>query len=318
MNKSTRNLLIIFVVLAAIVYIFFKGKDRINTQNVEEKLFTADSSKIDKIEINKSTESFTLEKVNGNWQITKPLVYPADTTAITPMLSNLQRFRIDNITSTNPEKFSNYLDSANHTKVTVYEGGKALGTFELGKYALSYENSYIKKPDDNRILLATGLNQSYFTKVMRDYRDKHIFSIPSFSITKIDFKSTDSNKVDYSVVKDTAGSWFIGKDSVPTTTMQGFLNLMDNFNTEDFIDSVITSFPTLDWTITIHAAQPVVVNLYKIPGSSPENFIVQASNNKQLFKGSSGFVYQLMKKKTDFIPEKPKTTTTDNKDKKKK
>jgi hypothetical protein len=35
MNKSTRNLLIIFVLLAAVVFIFFKGKDKINTQKVE-------------------------------------------------------------------------------------------------------------------------------------------------------------------------------------------------------------------------------------------------------------------------------------------
>ena len=64
MNKSTRNLLIVFVILLAVVYIFFKGKDRINTQSVQEKLFTADSSKIDKIEIDKTNGSITLEKVD--------------------------------------------------------------------------------------------------------------------------------------------------------------------------------------------------------------------------------------------------------------
>lgn len=318
MNKSTRNLLIIFVVLVAIVYIFFKGKDRINTQNVDEKLFAADSAKIDKIEITKSKESFTIEKINGRWQLTKPIMYEADTTAITPMLSNLQRFRIDNITSTNPEKFNNYLDTANNTVVTVYQEGKQLGKFELGKFALSYENSYLRIPGENRILLATGLNQTYFVKPMKDYRNKLIFAIPGFTIKQIDFKSIDSNHVDMSVLKDTAGTWYIGKDSVPSNNIQGFLNLMDNFNTEDFIDSTISTFPAPEWTITLHAAQQVVINLYKIPGSSPENFIVQASNNKQLFKMSSGYVYQLMKKRSDFIPPPPKTTSTDTKNTKKK
>lgn len=141
MNKSTRNLLIIFVILAAVVFVFFKGKDKINTQKVEEKLFIADSSKIDKIEIVKTGESITLEKVNGTWQISKPIVYPADTNAITPILGNLQNFRVESITSTNPEKFNNYLDSVNNTQVTVFQEGKNLGTFILGKYALSYMNS---------------------------------------------------------------------------------------------------------------------------------------------------------------------------------
>ena len=47
-----------------------------------------DSSKIEKIEIVKNSEAITLEKVNGVWMMTKPANYPADTSAIFPMLFN--------------------------------------------------------------------------------------------------------------------------------------------------------------------------------------------------------------------------------------
>ncbi len=312
MNKSTRNLLIIFVVLAAIVFVFFKGKDRITTQSVEEKLFVADSSKIDKIEIVKTGEQFTLEKINGAWQISKPVVYPADTNSIYPILGNLQNFVIESITSTNPEKFSNYLDSVNNTHVTVYQEGNNLGTFILGKYALSYANSYIKKPDENKILLATNLNQALFVKPLKDFRNKIIFQIPQFATEKIDFKSTDSTRVEFTAARDSAGRWFIGADSIPQANIDGFLNMMANFTTEDFIDSVVTTFPVPTYTVTLYGTQPMVINLYKME-TTPVNYMIQVSNNNQLFKMSEGMARGLMKLRKDFIPEPVKETTDKNK-----
>ena len=181
MNKQTRNLLIIFIILAAIVYFFFSKKETIKSDkdSPPEKLFTADSGKIDKIEIVKTGEAITLEKINGQWMITKPLNYQADTNAVEPILHDLSKFKITSVTSTNPEHFGEFLDSANHSMITVYQEGKMLGTFELGKYAANYSNSYIKKTDENRILLAENLANSNFVKSLKEFRYKVIFSIHS-------------------------------------------------------------------------------------------------------------------------------------------
>jgi hypothetical protein len=305
MNKSTRNLLVIFVILAAIVYLFFMRKEKISTQKIDEKLFVADSSKIDKIEIVKTGESITLEKINGQWMITKPVNYQADTNTVTPLLQSLFRFTIESITSENPEKFNNYLDSINHTLVTTYQGGKPLGTFELGKYALSYQNSYIKKPDENKILLAANLTSTNFTKSVKDFRYKLIFSLPSEGIIKMVFKSTDSSKVDFTCIKDSTGRWFIGNDSIPKNNMEGFLNLLKAFTTDDFKDTVITTFPTPTYTCTIFAPQETTINLYK-ENTTPVDYIVQVSNLKQLFKFSESYATNIMKKRKDFIPEPEK------------
>jgi len=319
MNKSTRNLLIIFVILAAVVFIFFKGKDKINTQKVEEKLFVADSSKIEKIEIVKTGESITLEKVNGAWQVSKPIVYPADTNSIAPILGNLQNFRIESITSTNPEKFNNYLDTVNNTQITVYQGGKNLGTFILGKYALSYMNSYVKKPDDNKILLASNLNQSLFVKPLKDFRNKVIWQLQTIALNKIEFRSTDSLKVNFDAVKDSTGRWFIGADSIPNANITGFLNTMAAFMTEDFVDSTVTTFPEPTYTVKIFGGpQQYSINLYKMSNTSPAQYLVQVSDNKQLFKFSDAVARGVMKQRTDFIPAPPKEEKKDTKTEKKK
>ena len=304
MNKSTKILLAAFVVLLGVYLLFFRSKDRVSSDKIESKLFVADSSKIDKIEITKANELVTVEKINGLWRVTKPVDYPADTNAITPILGALKNFRIEGVASENPEKFGTYLDSALHTKVTAYQEGKMLGTFEVGKTAVSAENAYIKIPDQNRILIATGINAQYFSRAVKDYRTKYITSIPFAGIKTIRFQSSDSNKVDFEVLQDSANHWVIGKDSIQHVYIDAFLNLIGNMNTDDFKDSVITTFPAPTYTITINGAMPTTINFYK-ENTTPVNYIMSVSNVKQLFRFSEPMTSQWFKKRADFIPPPP-------------
>jgi hypothetical protein len=306
MNKSIRTLLIVFVVLIAVYFLFFRSSERISTDKINAKLFVADSSKIDKIEIVKSNETVVLEKTGENWNLKQPVNYPADTVSVYPMLKDLKNFKVESVASENPDKFVNYLDTVNNASVTVYQEGKLLGTFILGK-SQGYSNSYIKKPDENIILLASDIVAANFTKPSKDFRLKKAVSIPSIGLNKIDFKSTDSNKVNFTAARDSLNVWRIDGDSVNSASMTGFLNLFENLNTEDFIDSTVTEFPVPVYTLAFSsAAQQTVLNFYKIPNSEPEAFMLQVSGNPQLFKFFSGMASQFMKKKKDFIPEPPK------------
>lgn len=303
MNKSTRNLLIIFVILFAVVYFFFKSKEKESTQDIDAKIFVADSSKIDKIEIVKPKETIVLEKAGGVWKLTKPVDYLADTSAIVPMVSNLQNLVVESVISTNPEKFSNYIDSTNQTQITVYQEGKQLGTFTMGKTASVFDHTYIKLPNEERILLATNLASPHFNRAVREFRDKKIASIQSFNINSIDFKSTDSNQVNFTAVKDSVGKWFIEGDSVNAAMMEGLLNLFASFNTEDFVDSTVTQFPIPIYTISIYGQQPTVINFYKMD-KTPVEYMVQVSGHNQLYKFSEGYAASYLKKKKDLLHEK--------------
>lgn len=311
MNKSIKILLAVFAILIAVYFLFFRTGDKVSTDKLDAKLFVADSSKIDKIEIVKNGETVILEKSNNIWKITKPIDYPADTTNIYLMLKDLKNFTIESVASENPSKFNNYLDSVNNSKVSTYQEGKLLGTFILGKTQTG-NNSFIQKPDDNRILLASNLTAALFTKPSKDYRNKFIFAIQPFSVNKVSFKSTDSNKVDFTVSKDSSGKWNIGGDSVSSSVMEGFLNILANFNTDDFKDTVMTNFPVPTYTVTISGTgQPTVVNLYKEVSSDPNNppaYITQVSGNNQLFRLMGALATQLMKR-SDFIPPPPPKTT---------
>jgi len=185
-NKGNNNktiyivigLILISIIIISYIYVMNKSSSSIHrrgdilVEEIDEKLFVADSAKIDKIEIVRTDVSITLEKVNGKWMITKPLNYQADINAVTPILGNLAHFKIESIISEKSENFGNYLDSALHPVVTCYEVGKLLGTFEVGKYAINYSNAYIKLPNENRILLASNLASNNFTKPLNFFQSK--------------------------------------------------------------------------------------------------------------------------------------------------
>jgi hypothetical protein len=308
MNKNLKILIIVFALLIIIYLLFFRTGEKIVTEKIDAKLFVADSSKIDKIEIVKNTENVVLEKINGQWWLTSPLKYPADTLNVNLMLKDLKNFKIESITSENPAKFGSYLDSINNPKISTYQEGKLLGTFILGK-SQAHNNSYIKKPEEERILLASELTAALFTKPFKDYRNKHMFSVEPFVVSKVHFKSTDSNKVDFYVEKDSIGKWVIGKDSVSSSVMEGFLNFMKNFNTDDFVDTAVTALPEPTYTVTFYTTtgQNTIVYLYKEPKAAaddPDSFIVKVEGNPQHFRLFSALASQLTKRKQDFIPPK--------------
>ncbi len=306
MNKSIKILLVIFAVLVTVYFLFFRTGEKISTDKIDAKLFVADSSKIDKIEIARKDVNMVFEKINGIWNMTQPLNYPADTNAINPILKNLKNFKLESIASENPDRLNTYLDSVYNAKITTYQEGKPLGTFILGKTQAG-DNSYIKKPDENRVLLASNMLYSNFTKAPRDYRNKHIVSVNAFSVNKIEFRSTDSNNVNFTAVKDSANVWRIDGDSVSSATMDGFMTMFGNLTTEDFKDTTMTTFPTPTYTINFSGPNyQLNVNMYKEPNIDPPAFICQVSGINQLFRYYSAMASQIMKKKADFVP--PKTT----------
>jgi len=307
MNKSTRTLIVIFALLAVIYFLFFRTKERVSTDKIDAKLFVADSSKIDKIELVRKMDALILEKKDGIWYITKPINYPADTTSVFAMLKDLKNFMIDDEASNNPAKFGEYLDTSFNSQVTTYQEGKLLGTFILGKTASSFDVSYIKKPEEERILRASSISSANFNKQIKDFRNKFIISISTKVANKITFKSTDTNKVDFTAVKDSIGRWKIDSDSVSSSVMDGFLNMFENWNAEDFKDTTITAFPVPTYTITFNGPfSPITINMYHEANSAPNSYMVQVTGVQQLFRFYDGISAQLMKKKKDFVPEPPK------------
>ena len=101
MNKNIKILLAVFAVLIAVYFLFFRSGEKVSTEKIDAKLFVADSSKIDKIEIVKISESITFEKQNNQWKITKPITYNADTSAVNAMLKDLKNFMLESVASEN-------------------------------------------------------------------------------------------------------------------------------------------------------------------------------------------------------------------------
>jgi hypothetical protein len=127
-------------------------------------------------------------------------------------------------------------------------------------------------------------------------------------LSKIDFKSTDSNKVNFTAVRDSLNVWHIEGDSVSSSVMSGYLGMFNNLSTEDFVDSTVTSFPVPTYTLIFTSpTQQSFINLYKMPNTTPVAYMMQVSGVNQLFKFYEGMAGQIMKKKKDFVPEqKPK------------
>jgi hypothetical protein len=303
--KNQKNLFILAGVLIFLVIIAYfvtsERGERTTTYKLEEKIIKIDSAAVDKLEIEKNGKKIVLQKEGVNWNITSPINYPAVNSAISNALFTLKNYKITSKVSENPSNKDKFgFNDTNVTKITVYQGGNSVGQLLVGNTGPGNAQSYIKKIDGNEIFLAEDFIWNYVVKNdLSEWRDKLIVSIPKGSIKQIDFVSKDEN---YSVKYDTTGKFFIGKDTVTASIMDGLMNLLSNYNTQYFKDTVITESKTPDYFVRVTWNKTTEFKFYKyLDTETAKKYYLQVSGINQLFDIDENYVKQLYKTKKELL-----------------
>lgn len=303
MNKN-KNIILGIVLLVLIVIAYFLTTERgekTASYKMEEKLFSIDSALVDKLEIEQNGKKVVLVKSGANWQLTEPVNYPAYQSFVANALSSLKNHKLASKVSDNPSNKDRFgFNDTNYTKVTVYQGGNLITQFLVGNSASGPSQTYIKKIDNNEVFLADEFLWNNIVKQdMSEWRDKLIISIPSGSINYMKFESKFGN---YTVTRDTSGNYFIGKDSCKKTAVEGILNLLQNFNTQGFLDTVISD-RKYDFVAEIGwGNNKTFINAFKY-GTEENNpkYLMTVSNTSQIFVVDENFLKNLFKPKKDLL-----------------
>jgi len=295
-NKTYLYLLVFAVLLAAAYFITSdKGEKTSSYELKDKKLFVLDSVKVDKIEIKSSGGDLVLSKSTGEWKTVSPVDYMANTELVNKAISSLKNFNIESIISTNPAKKDTYgFNENNQAEISVYEGGNLKGKFLMGNAAVG-TSSYIKKMDSDNIYITDALERTDFVKPdLNEWREKNIVSIPKQSVNSIEFISPEET---FTVSKDASGKYFVGTDSV-TNAFDGILNLLENFQTTNFADTLINDESAFKNIINIDNGNKNQIKFLMIP-TTPVKYYVKVEGDKQIYELEDGAAKNLLKTKKD-------------------
>ncbi|MBN1633843.1 MAG: DUF4340 domain-containing protein [Ignavibacteria bacterium] len=300
-KKNIIRLSVILIVLVIIAVILNSDLfDKSSTMKKPERLFEIDSAAVDKVVFEHKGKTLVLKK-SANWRLEEPVDYLANNSYVYNLLSNLKNYKILSREGENPDNLQIFgFQDTNTFKLTVFQGETQVGSMLIGKPRTEgAAQVYIKNLEGNEVYLADGIIYSYVVRQdFNEWRDLNIFSVPKGAIKSVEYIYKDDS---FKMVKDTLGRFFIGKDSVSQTVMDGLLNLFSNFNTQTFKDSTIGDDVKFDFTANIEWDKITTVNMLKYGDEENYRYIIKVSDTKQLFDVDKNFSTLIMKSRKELL-----------------
>jgi|WetSurMetagenome_2_1015567.scaffolds.fasta_scaffold37502_1 hypothetical protein len=285
MKKNTYVLIGVFIVLLIAAFLVLQKPGEQSAQSASTGLFTnIDSVLVDKIEIKTQTLFLVLEKRGAEWYITQPINYQGNQIAVGQIIHQIKNLQVKNIISSKPEKHSVFQVDQTGIEVKVYEKGIEKESFVLGKMAASYTESYARKLKSNDVLLVEGAYTYLFSRPLKEWRDKTIFITPKENIKEVRYQY--GNTTFTMAWKDS--TWFIGKDKVQQSVLDGILSSLSNLQADDFIDSTLSPkiMAEIQYAdVQIRFSLNKTTNKYAVQSShAPQWFILEPAKASQILK----------------------------------
>jgi len=294
MKRSTLILLGVLVVLVAATWLVLREPGESNAPVTTGKtLVDFDSAAIDRIDLRSRTVQVVLEKQNAEWMITSPLRYKADDAGVARALSAAKGIELKTLVSDNPGKQSVFEVDSAAPLVTLSASGAEKAAFRLGKPSTSYTETYVRREGSDNVYLANGVLSGSFSKTPKDWRDKTIFRTAQEGVTNVQFQYGDTAFA--LAFQDSA--WRIGNDKVADGTVRSFLGTLCSLQTDDFIDTALTSPPNVMATLEVQG-----VSIRFLYDKSTNKYLVQTSQSPQWFEVQGWKASQILKRKKDFVP----------------
>lgn len=200
MNRST--ILFTLIALSLFAYITLvdtKEKGTREREAAEKKLFELTSSKIDHLTLIQEEVTIEIAKKGSEWSILKPISYPADTSSIEQILSELEFVETRrSIPSSEIENLETTLKQWGLSTPTTHIIARGEGkTYELivGRKVAVNDLYYAKKslnPNDP-VELISSFSRNNFSKKISELRSKDVFKLISSNVQKISIRQTKAD-----------------------------------------------------------------------------------------------------------------------------
>ncbi len=295
--------IILAVLLVAAYFVMRDTSGEKKTLKLEEKLFAVDSASIDKLELKRNGKSITLERKGSLWNVTSPVLYAANQQFVASAVSNLKSYKVSSIVSENPSNKGFYgFNDTNVTQLNIYQNGTLAGTILIGKASTGASQTYIKKADNDKIYLAEEFLYNNFVKFdFTEWRDKAVVSIPRGSVKTIDFMPENEK---YTVTLDSTSRGYIGKDSVSTAAFDGVMNMLQNFNTQNFKDTTVSADSKAQYSLKVNWGKETEFKFIKYGDPEAKRFLMQVSGINQIFEVDDNFVKTFVKTRKEMLGQK--------------
>ncbi len=174
-GRSFLILLVIALGLGAYVY-FYESKQTPTDSPKKDKVFSADVSKIDTIEVKAASGDTTTIKKNGTeWQIVAPEAMDADAAAVGTLVSTLESLEVSRSVDDNPKSVKEYgLDPPKYSVAFKLAGESTFHRLNVGDKTPTGSDLYARVEGQPKLILIGAFNGDSLNRTTFDLRDKTV------------------------------------------------------------------------------------------------------------------------------------------------
>ncbi len=242
MIKNVKNIrLLVFLVILIMVYVslkFFKNTSR--SKSFRQELVQIDTSRVAKMVITKSGESFQVVKDGGSWSVSISDNKKVEATAssVRNALGTLLSIQPDRIATRDPDKWSEYQVDTTGTRVQVFEGDKNTLDLIIGRFGVQGQRqfyTFVRLEGDDEVYAANDFMGISFPSEPKSFRNSRFLQMETDSIYQIIFKyPADSSYI----LTRRDSVWYIGSQPADSASVAGYLSDLRYISSSEFVDDV--------------------------------------------------------------------------------
>ncbi len=297
-NISSKNLLIIFIVLFAIAafFIYYDSSHEIRT--FKKDIVDIDTSAVTSISIYpKATnhKEVRLYKEGNYWQvkIDNNKSVPAEESKVRNLLNTLAGIKASSLAAQDESRWSEFKVDSSGTRVKVFEGNDNTLDIILGKFSYQQPRSmasYVRIKGDKNVYEVNGFLEYSFNQKPNYFRNNKIVSDDFSNWNKLTYTYPDSS---FQLVKDTSGYWTINNVRTDSTKTTNFLRSLSHVTGTEFIDNPDRSLlGKANYTLTIESTITGKPAAITVSALSDQLIIHSSQNPDSYFSGSTNSLWQ--------------------------
>ncbi len=197
------------VILILLLFFFEKMEERKKEEKLQaKKVFSFNKEKIDRITIKTDKGTISLSKEgNGLWNLIEPVNAKADFEVVSGIVNKLDEIHFTKSFNVSPKELSVYGLLPPKAEVSFSEGKKYF-SFTIGEETPSVNSVYIKKGNENRILLVENRLPHIILRDVFEFRDKTVVKFDRKDASKLELIYPDKS---FTVIKRDSQNWQMDK-----------------------------------------------------------------------------------------------------------
>lgn len=181
---------VLFLLSAYLYFIEIPGKRKAEQEN---KVFNLDWEKVSELHLRLGDEITVCSKNNeGEWEITEPMKAEANQPLVEDVVSSMKNLEINRVVESSTGDLSLYGLTHPNAEATVKSAGEPQGlTLQFGWKGPVGDSLYVKRKDENRVLLVSYELGKKIVKKAPGLRERRVVIFDRSNLKRIEFSYPD-------------------------------------------------------------------------------------------------------------------------------